>query len=333
MIPTYNAARVLPICLEALQKQTCPPNEIIVVDDGSEDDTRTVAKRYGVLLLEQVHTGAPAARNLGLEHAQADIILFTDSDCEPVPNWIAEMVQPFDDPEVAGVKGTYGTRQRQVIARLAQCEFEERYDRLEQSPTIDFVDSYAAAFRSTALRQIGGFFTKFLGDEDGELSYRLVTAGLKLSFNRRAMVYHRHSVTWGDYFRRKLWRGYWRTVVFRYYPRKALNDSYTPQFLKIQILLIYLGILAAFLALVNPSGGWAMETWVIAFIFSAAPFMVKVAQVDRSLIAWSLPFIFIRAVAFGLGVAGAAIGVLIYRHPDDFIRRFGDLMLWQIKKD
>jgi glycosyltransferase involved in cell wall biosynthesis len=69
IIPAYNAAQTLPACLAALQRQTQPPDEIIVVDDGSQDQTAQVARAYGAQLLEQPHQGPAAARNLGMHQA------------------------------------------------------------------------------------------------------------------------------------------------------------------------------------------------------------------------------------------------------------------------
>jgi cellulose synthase/poly-beta-1,6-N-acetylglucosamine synthase-like glycosyltransferase len=331
IVPAYNAAARLPDCLVALQRQTCPPEEIIVVDDGSKDETVAVARSYGVQVIEQNHLGAPSARNLGLQQMRGDVVLFTDADCEPIPNWISEMVRPLSDPDVAGVKGSYRTYQRQVVARLAQCEFEERYDLLERFPSIDFVDSYSAAFRVAALREVGGFAPDLLGDEDGDLSYRLVRRGFRLVFNRRAIVYHRHPVTWGDYWRRKFWRGYWRTVVFRLHPRKVVRDSHTPQLLKLQIVLIYLAVAVAILALILPSLVWLVAVWCVALLASAMPFTLKVKEKEPQLVQWSPLFIVVRAVAFALGVAGAFIGVFVLRDPAEFIRRLSDV-LWPSKK-
>jgi len=313
IIPAYNAAQTLPACLAALQSQTQPPGEIIVVDDGSQDQTAQVARAYGAQLLEQPHQGPAAARNLGIRQARGDIVLLTDADCEPVPTWVAEMMRPFADPRVVGVKGSYRTHQQERVARLAQCEFEERYDRLEQLATIDFIDTYAAAFRIAVLRERGGFDPAFPHNEDVELSYRLARAGYRLMFNRQAVVYHRHPSTWRAYLRRKIKRGYWRMMAYRLHPGKAVRDSYTPQLLKAQIALIYLVLGLAGLAFVFPPLGWGAAAALIGLWLSAIPFVRRAVQQDNALVIAALVFIVVRALAFAIGVVGGTVGMFFFR--------------------
>ncbi|MDP1545342.1 MAG: glycosyltransferase [Anaerolineales bacterium] len=315
IVPAYNAARTLPACLAALQRQTQLPDEIIVVDDGSQDQTAQVARAYGVQLLEQPHQGPAVARNLGIHQASGDIILLTDADCEPEPAWVAEMTRPFSDPRVAGGKGSYRTHQQERVARLAQCEFEERYDLLERLETIDFIDTYAAAFRTSVLRESGGFDPAFsqANNEDVDLSYRLAKKGLKLVFNRQAVVYHRHPATWGAYLRLKIKRGYWRMMAYRLHPGKAVRDSYTPQLLKAQLALMYLVLGLAGLAFVLPPLGWGAVAALIVLCFSAIPFIRRAIQQDNALRIPALVFIVVRALAFAIGVAGGTMGMFFFR--------------------
>lgn len=312
VVPAYNAVNVLPGCLSALQHQTCPPNEIIVVDDGSSDRTCQVAEECRATVIRQTHQGPAAARNLGIERAHGDVILFTDADCEPMTDWVEQMVAPFANPQIVGVKGAYRTRQREIIARLAQCEFEERYDLLERNSQIDFVDSYAAAFRAAALRDIGGFDPSFpyANNEDVDLSYRLASRGYKLVFNRQAIVYHHHPVTWLKYLRLKITRGYWRMIVYLHHPRKALSDSYTPQVLKIQTLLVYLIIFLLGFTVFAPFAVIAAAILFGVLFFSAFPFALKVGRSQSDIVVWAFPFVAMRALAFAIGVIGGLFGMV-----------------------
>jgi glycosyltransferase involved in cell wall biosynthesis len=319
VIPAYNAARTLPACLAAFAHQThpCTDFETIVADDGSTDDTALVAAHAGASrVLRLPHLGPAAARNSGIAAAQGEVILFTDADCRPAPDWLGQMLRLLDEPGVSGVKGSYKSDQREVVARLAQCEFEERYDRQERLPSIDFVDSYAAAFRAQVLQEAGGFNPVFpqANNEDVDLSYRLAERGFRLVFNRQAVVYHHHVATWRRYASLKTRRGYWRIVVYRLHPGKALHDSYTPQLLKLQVLLVYLALGLALLALFWPPllGGTVLG--LAALLLTSLPFTRLVARLDRPVAGWAPCFILVRACAFAAGVA-AGVGAMLIGRP------------------
>ena len=116
IVPAYNAGKTIGDCLGALTRQSLVPAvyEIIVVDDGSKDGTAEIVKTFSVRYLRQANRGPATARNHGAREARGEIILFTDSDCVPSADWIAEMTKPFGDPDVVAVKGAYRTNQRSL---------------------------------------------------------------------------------------------------------------------------------------------------------------------------------------------------------------------------
>src|SRR4030042_2580234 len=112
VLPTFNSAKVRGKCLESLKNQTIDSEkyEVIVVDDGSTDETEEVAARYPVRYIYQENRGPAVARNNGVIQSQGDIILFTDADCDPQSNWIEEMIKPLNDNQVVGEKGAHKSR-------------------------------------------------------------------------------------------------------------------------------------------------------------------------------------------------------------------------------
>src|SRR5579864_3689500 len=124
IIPTFNGGARIADCLGALVKQTAGRDaEIVVVNDGSTDNTADVVARYtGVRLVSQSNAGPAAARNRGALEARGTIILFTDDDCVPMPDWLDGMLEPFNDPELVGAKGAYRTLQKSLVARFVQAE-------------------------------------------------------------------------------------------------------------------------------------------------------------------------------------------------------------------
>jgi len=307
IVPAYNAEDSLGDCLAALQAQTLDRDqyEILVVDDGSTDETPEVARRCGIRLIRQPNAGPAVARNRGAQAARGEILLFTDADCAPAPDWIERMTDPFRDPEVAGAKGVYRTRQREWVARFVQLEYEDKYTRMSRQDRIDFVDTYSAAYRRDVFLANGGFDALFstASVEDQEFSFRLARKGYRLVFVPRAIVYHCHDTTLGEYWRRKVSIGYWKALLLRWHPERAVRDSHTPQVLKVQIGLI--GLLGLLLL---PAPFWAPARWsalVVAalFVLTAVPFLRRVARRDPA-VAVVAPFLLVwRALALGTGLA------------------------------
>ncbi len=310
VVPAYRAVKALPRCLAALQHQSIERAryEIIVVDDDSPDQTPVVAEQaldgYHTRVIRAAHGGPGQARNIGVSAADGAIILFTDADCEPLPDWIEQMTRPFDDPQVAGVMGAYRSRQTQLAARFAQIEFEHRYAHMRQLKSIDLIATYAAAYRKSVLQGVGGFDLRYTAanNEDVELAYRVSAAGHRLVFNPQACVFHTHAPTVRGYLSTKLRRGYWRTLVYRQHVGKAFQDSYTPQSLKVQIALAGLTGLLALGAIFQPLLSIGLLATGALFAASALPFVRFAWTRDRAVGLVAAPLLFARSIVFGCGI-------------------------------
>jgi cellulose synthase/poly-beta-1,6-N-acetylglucosamine synthase-like glycosyltransferase len=309
IIPAYNAEAVLPRCLQALEHQTIPQDqyEVIVVDDGSMDDTAKVADAGGATVISSEHVGPAAARNAGAQLARAEIIVFTDADCEPTPDFLERILEPFDAPVISGARGVYLTQQRSLVARFIQLEYEERYQRIAQVEavrgTVDALDTSYAAYRRQVFLDAGGFDVRFLNAavEDHELSFRLAHQGHIFRFIPEAAVYHWHVSSIGKYARRKFRIGYWKAFLAKEQPDYALNDAHTTQSLKLQILLAALLLIALLLWPFWPAAGWVALGLLLLFFISAIPLILLIARRDAPVLAVVLPMLLVRAYASGLG--------------------------------
>ncbi|HNW35724.1 MAG TPA: glycosyltransferase [Candidatus Ozemobacteraceae bacterium] len=310
VVPAYNRPAVLADCLEALSAQVTSRSwEVIVVDDGSVEDLSPIEasfrNRLNLTWVRLAQNGGPArARNAGIAKARGELVFFTDADCRPEPGWIEELSKPFEDPAVTGAKGRYRTSQTDVWARLAQLEFEERFELLSASKDIDFVDTYSGAFRRGKLNEVGGFDMGFsrADNEDVDLSFRIKALGGRFVFVPRAVVWHRHREGVLNYFLLKVGRGYWRMRVYRRHPEKAGRDSYTPLSMKAQLVMLA----AAPLLFLYPRFWRALVPgWLITCIPLARLSLGK----DPGLLPWTpvLPLVRGAALLIGMLRGGAAV--------------------------
>ena len=317
IIPAYNAGGALRACLDALLVQTILPNEVIVVNDGSADDTVRVAESYSsVVLLSQSNQGPAKARNEGARHAKGDIIVFLDSDCVPEKDWLEEMIKPFGKGNVVGVQGAYKSKQTNMVSRFDQIDIEYRYERMKRSAKLDWIGSYSAAYRKNIFLDEKGFDETFprASGEDAEFSYRLSEKGHLLVFNPSAIVYHTHPESFWGFLNIEYFRAYWRMRMYVKHPLKAVRDSYTPHSLKGSVaagaallvgavfsLLIFTLQFHRFpnvISLINigfAAGFLAILVFNLLFLFF-------VLNKDAPIALFSVVMVELRAIVFGIGV-------------------------------
>jgi GT2 family glycosyltransferase len=315
IIPTFNGATRIGSCLDALLRQTAGDDaEIIVVNDGSTDNTAEVVESYsGVRLITQVNAGPAAARNRGASEARGTIILFTDDDCVPMPGWLEAMLEPFEDADVVGAKGVYRTRQKTLVARFVQIDYEDRYRLMSAHDSIDFIDTYSAAFRRDRFLEMTGYDTSFpvACAEDIELSYRMSARGWKMKFVPNAVVYHTHPDTLSKYLKKKYKFAFWRVLAVSKNPGKAMKDTHTPQLMKVQLLFAPALLLAIALDLmVRPPVPFSLIVLGV-FVVSTLPYVLRAVRKDPIVGLLSPVLLAARACAQVLGVAAG----LIYRRP------------------
>jgi GT2 family glycosyltransferase len=210
VVCAYNAATTIDDCLAALGRVEYPEVEVIVVDDGSTDDTaaRTLAYR-GVRLIQVPNGGLSAARNLGLHAASGEIVAYVDADVRVDPSWLTYLVQPLVSSDAVAAGGP------NVVPGddewFAQC-----VARAPGAPSHVLLDDRIAehlpgcnlAVRRDALLRIGGFDPIFLrAGDDVDVCWRLQAQGGRVAFSPAAVVWHHHRGCLGAYWRQQVGYG------------------------------------------------------------------------------------------------------------------------------
>jgi glycosyltransferase involved in cell wall biosynthesis len=266
VICSLNGAAGVDRCLRALARQTIRPRlEIVLVDDGSVDGTGDVGYRHGVRVIRHpVNRGLAAARNSGLSASSAPLVAFLDDDCEPEPDWAAELVASYQDG-VTGVGGPvlpsapagfmagFLSRNNPLTPLEADLARSERiayrfylYLRRQWAPAqaSGRRDVYAfvganMSFRRQALVDAGRFDERFrFGCEEGDLCLTLTSTqpSCRLVFTPGARVVHHFEPTLGDTLRRSRAYGRGSAQLCRKWP--GVRPTFFPWPVLVLALLI-----------------------------------------------------------------------------------------------
>ncbi|HEY9007355.1 MAG TPA: glycosyltransferase [Ohtaekwangia sp.] len=202
VVPTYRRPALLIKCLDALINQSYPANryEIIVVSDGPDPETFDAVNTFRTDKLVTIHIlalpekrGPAAARNLGWRSSQAALIVFTDDDCLPHPQWI----RAFSDVYRITGKRMMAMTGRTIVPRSnPPTDYEQNIANLERA---EFITANCAITRN-ALQTINGLDEAFTmaWREDSDLQFKLMKRGIRIYPVVNACVTHPvRKVSWG----------------------------------------------------------------------------------------------------------------------------------------
>lgn len=189
IIPVYNASQFITPLMDSLLEQTGDnkDNEIILINDGSTDDTENVINNiirdYKNVRYKKIENKGPAiARNIGIEMAKGEILLFTDADCVPPYNWIFRMVAAFKDAPDSEI--VYGP----VKAHIPNLS---PFFCVYNTDETEFISFANVGIRREVFRKIGMLNVDFSYiAEDWEFTQRSKHSGLRMNFITDMVVYH-----------------------------------------------------------------------------------------------------------------------------------------------
>ncbi|MEA5627866.1 glycosyltransferase [Nostoc sp. UHCC 0251] len=206
VVPIYNGEADLPELINCLLSQTYPKDrvEYLLVDNNSSDRTLTILKTFAENcpitirpLSENQIQSSYAARNTGIRAATGEIIVFTDADCRPQPQWLGALIQPFVNKEVIIVAG-------EILALPGTTLLEQhaaRQETLSQKHTLNHSFRPYGQTANLGIRRIGlekaGLFRPYLtSGGDADICWRILGENIgRLELAPNAIVQHRHRAT------------------------------------------------------------------------------------------------------------------------------------------
>lgn len=298
IVPCFNEGPTLAHSVESLRRQRYHPIEIVVVDDGSTDDTAAVgaalAARYeDVTFVSQRNAGKASALNAGIRHSAGEIVVCMDADSALEPDAVAWLVANFQDrPQVVAVGGNVKVVNRRGLLGLHQgVEYISGLNLQRRCfatvGAMQVISGALGAFRRDALLAIGGFSHDTIV-EDMDVTVALAAAGGEIRYEGRAIAHTEAPETFGGFLKqRHRWTigGFqvlrkYRHIMFR--RENRIGAVGLPYFLVLPWVDVAISSLfIASLVLVALSGAWLqLAFYYLALSTVSALLMLHSIQVD-----------------------------------------------------
>ena len=211
IIPTYGRPAQLAKCLDALALQKYPADrfEVIIVDDGGGGGLDAVVtpfrSRLSITLLEQEHAGVAAGRNRGAAIARGEVLVFTDDDCQPAPDWLSRLDERFAENVDCIVGGrTVNALADNFFSSASQLLISYLFSYYNANhKEARFLNGSNLAVPAEGFHRLGGFDRTFflMGAEERELCDRWRHSGRRMIYAPEVLTYHFHALTFRSFLR------------------------------------------------------------------------------------------------------------------------------------
>jgi glycosyltransferase involved in cell wall biosynthesis len=316
IIPNYNGSCTVGKCLEAVFSSTYHDLEVVVVDDGSADNSVEIIQQFPCKLIQlNQHAGASKARNVGAQNSRGEVLFFIDADCIMQEHTVAIALETLQGREHAVVGGTYTLiPYDDTFFSAFQSVFIHYSETRKREP--DYVATHAMAIYAKLFREFNGFREDFLPIlEDVEFSHRLRRLGHPLLMNPDILVQHVFNFTlWKSLknaFRKSL---FW--TIYSLKNRDILGDSGTAsRELKVNVCMFLFSALSIIFIAFSGRGAFLLLVSVLFFLnlYISRGLVVSFHHAKGLLfgIAATLYYTMIYPLAVGLGGAAGIVRYLL----------------------
>jgi len=211
-ICTYNRGKLINGTLEALiNNQTHNPNEIIVVNGGGENDCQKILEKWqkkflSLKIIQTKNKNLAASRNIGLPHCSGDLIIQTDDDARPFPNWIEEIVKAHKNNPGCGVIGgqVIDASRGNFLSKIADIATFPDHKTILKVRSVPGVNS---SYKKEVIELVGKYDETLFRGEDVDFNWRAIQKGWDVLFCPEIKVKHLHRPTWKGLFQQHFMYG------------------------------------------------------------------------------------------------------------------------------
>jgi glycosyltransferase involved in cell wall biosynthesis len=206
IIPAYNEEARLKACLESIKRLHYPSEhlETIVVDNGSTDKTKSIAREFGAVVLEDKTKNVSGLRNLGAEASHGEILAFVDADCAVDENWVLNASPYFSRNDIAA----WGAP---PVPPVDSTWVQRTWFLVRQKPgvvqEVPWLESMNLWVRKADFIALGGFTESLVTCEDVDFSYRIRVRGMLLSDSRIKVIHYGEAADLRTFIKKETWRG------------------------------------------------------------------------------------------------------------------------------
>lgn len=209
IVPAYNEGSVIERALTSLMKLEYPEYEVLVVDDGSTDDTLRIASEWEgqrgageFRVVTKPNGGKASTLNAGIAMSKHPLVVCMDADSYVEPRTLLEAARHFADPAVGAVAGNVKVENRgKLIAKLQALEYIEGLNMPRRAQgfvsAVNIVPGPVGMFRREALEEIGGYDTDTFA-EDADLTLKMMSAGWRVEYEDQAIAWSEAPDSWMD---------------------------------------------------------------------------------------------------------------------------------------